>query len=102
MARDELDLSDLQPSRIARVVVVASTLAVILIAAWVFAPILLAKYGSATATAATGPQARPAGGGVCAPPGGGAPRPSQRYRLGSRPDHNRACIERRRQCASAR
>jgi hypothetical protein len=42
--RNEIDLSDERPSRLSRVVVIISTLAVALIAAWVFAPILLANY----------------------------------------------------------
>jgi len=55
---DEIDLSQHRPSRVSRVVVIASTLAVALIAAWVFAPILLANYTGATATVAAVPKAQ--------------------------------------------
>lgn len=56
MARDELDLSDVGPSLIGRVVLIGSALAVIMVAAWLLAPILLAKYNSARATVATAPK----------------------------------------------
>ena len=56
MARDELDLSDIGPSFIGRVVLIGSAVAVVLIAAWLFTPILLAKYNSARATVATAPK----------------------------------------------
>jgi hypothetical protein len=48
--RDELDIAyDLdRPSRLSRVVVLLSTLAVAVIAIWVFAPILLSNYTSFT------------------------------------------------------
>lgn len=56
MARDELDLSDYRPSRLPRVLMIASALAIVAVAAWFFAPILLASYSKATATAAVGPK----------------------------------------------
>jgi hypothetical protein len=59
MMRNEIDLSQHRPSRISRVVLIASTLGVALIAAWVFAPILLANYTAATATLSAGPKPRP-------------------------------------------
>jgi len=54
--RDDLDLSQVRTSRIPRLVAIASALGIILIAAWVFAPILMAKYARATATVAAGPK----------------------------------------------
>jgi hypothetical protein len=54
--RNEIDLSRLRPSRLSRVVVLVSTLGVALIAAWVFAPILLANYVAVTATVAASPK----------------------------------------------
>jgi hypothetical protein len=61
VARDELDLSDYRPSRLPRVLMIVSALAIVAVAAWFFAPILLAGYAKATATAAVGPKAaRPA------------------------------------------
>ena len=59
MMRNEIDLSQHRPSRISRVVLIVSTLGVALIAAWVFAPILLANYTAATATLSAGPKPRP-------------------------------------------
>ena len=59
MMRNEIDLSQHRPSRISRVVLIASTLGVALVAAWVFAPILLANYTAATATLSAGPKPRP-------------------------------------------
>src|SRR6202035_1761543 len=56
MMRDDLDLSQVRTSRIPRLVAIASALGIILIAAWVFAPILMAKYARATATVAAGPK----------------------------------------------
>ena len=56
MARDELDLSDIGPSLIGRVVLIGSAVAVVLVAAWLFTPILLSKYNSARATIATAPK----------------------------------------------
>ena len=56
MARDELDLSDVGPSLIGRVVLIGSALAIVLVAAWLLAPILLAKYNSARATVVTAPK----------------------------------------------
>ena len=41
-----VDLPDEPPSRVSRVVVIVCTLGVALIAAWVFAPILLANYAA--------------------------------------------------------
>jgi hypothetical protein len=46
MRNTSKDLADERPSRISRVVVILSTLGVALIAAWVFAPMLLANYAS--------------------------------------------------------
>ena len=57
--RNELDLSHPRPSRMSRVVLIVSTLGVALVAAWVFAPILLANYTVATATLSAGPKPRP-------------------------------------------
>ncbi len=59
--RDELDIAyDLdRPSRLSRVVVLLSTLAVAVIAIWVFAPILLANYTAFT-FARTTPMPQPA------------------------------------------
>jgi hypothetical protein len=56
MMRDDLDLSQTRSSRIPRVVAIVSTLGILLIAVWVFAPILMAKYAAATATRAAGPK----------------------------------------------
>jgi hypothetical protein len=56
MARDELDLSDYRPSRVPRVLMIMSALAIMLVAAWFFSPILLAGYARATATALFGPK----------------------------------------------
>ena len=56
--RNEIDLSQHRPSRVPRVVVILSTLGVALIAAWVFAPILMANYS--VATAPVSPKPRPA------------------------------------------
>jgi hypothetical protein len=56
MARDELDLSDYRPSRVPRVLMVASTLAIMLVAAWFFGPILLVGYSKAAATALFSPK----------------------------------------------
>jgi hypothetical protein len=54
--RNEFEYSDQRRSRGARVIVVLSTIGVALIAAWVFAPILLANY-AATITAIPTPRA---------------------------------------------
>jgi hypothetical protein len=59
MMRNEIDLSQHRPSRVSRVVIIVSTLGVAVIAAWVFAPILLANYTAATATLSAGPKPRP-------------------------------------------
>jgi cytoskeletal protein RodZ len=52
MARDELDLSDYRSSRVPRVLMIVSALAVMLVGAWFLAPVLLARYSKATTTAA--------------------------------------------------
>jgi hypothetical protein len=57
MARDELDLSGYRPSRVPRVLMIVSTLAIMLVGAWFFAPILLAGYSKAAATALFNPKA---------------------------------------------
>ena len=52
--RDELDIAFDRPSRVSRVVVLLSTLAVAGIAIWVFSPILLANYTAFTMARTTG------------------------------------------------
>jgi len=56
MARDELDLSGYRPSRVPRVLMVMSALAIMLVGTWFFAPILLAGYSKAAATALFNPK----------------------------------------------
>ncbi|HEX4554564.1 MAG TPA: hypothetical protein VH249_11290 [Xanthobacteraceae bacterium] len=51
MRNTSQDLADKGPSRISRVAVILSTLGVALIAAWVFAPMLLANYASSVPAA---------------------------------------------------
>jgi hypothetical protein len=58
MRNDEIDLSQHRSSRIPRVVMIVATLGVALVAAWVFAPILLANYSAGTATASVSPKPR--------------------------------------------
>jgi hypothetical protein len=57
---DDIDLSQHRPSRVGRVVVILSTLGALSIAAWAFAPILVANYTAVAAHLFAGPKTRPA------------------------------------------
>ena len=102
MARDELDLSDYRPSRLPRVLLAVSTLAVALVAAWLFAPMLLAKFPKVAAIAAVGPKntrvepARaPATRSVT--PASAPVAPDPRHRCGAAPHNDSVCYRQQRQ-----